>query len=68
MVQAMGDGLNLQTRAPLDFSDSDEDGFSSDSDLHERLLFEEEPASKQGSAKTSDLCVLQLPCCDTFTR
>jgi len=57
MVQAMGDGLNLQMGAPLDF-DSDEEGFSSNSDLHEQLLFEEEPASKQGSAKTSDLCVL----------
>ncbi|BDA49019.1 hypothetical protein COCOBI_13-1290 [Coccomyxa sp. Obi] len=43
MVQAMGEGLNLQTGLPGDFSDAEEDGFSSDSDYHEQLLFDEEP-------------------------
>ena len=52
MVQAMGDGLNLQTALPGDASDTDEDGFSSDSDLHEQLLFDEEPAKPQAPHKT----------------
>ena len=43
MVQAMGEGLNLQTGLPGDFSDAEEEGFSSDSDYHEQLLFDEEP-------------------------
>ncbi len=39
----MGEGLNLQTGLPGDSSDAEEDGFSSDSDYHEQLLFDEEP-------------------------
>lgn len=44
MVQAMGEGLNLQTGlSGQAFSTAEEDGFSSDSDYHEQLLFDEEP-------------------------
>lgn len=53
MVQAMGDGLHLQTGLPGDCSDADEDGFSSDSDFHEQLLFDEEPAKPHPVLKTA---------------
>jgi hypothetical protein len=55
MVQAMGEGLHLQTGQPGDSSDADEDGFSSDSDLHEQLLFDEEPAKPQASKAAPNL-------------